>query len=231
MNDDEEFSQDSSFKEQCTAEEYTIFQNAITMARFMGGFVGPYCEVVVHSLKNLEKSVVFIVNGHISGRKRGAPITDLALELNKRWEGKEVSEIEPHVYKNYNKKGQLMRSTTIPLSTGESEIIGFLCINLNLEMPLSSLGNFFSQQEEGQASLMQESLFESKEELLNQMVRKTIEEIRGDATVSSQTKNKSIVLQLAKRGFFEVKGSVALLAEVLGVSTDTIYLHLRERTK
>lgn len=231
MIKNEDFNQDIFFENQCSPEEYIVFQNAFTMAQSIGGFFGSYCEVVIHSLKHLEKSVIFIVNGHISGREIGAPITDLALELTGKWKDKRVDEIEPHVYKNYNKKGQLMRSTTIPLFTGESEIIGFLCINLNLEMPLSSLAKFFSPQEGGEDSPVQESLFESKDELLNQMIHKTITQVKGDATVSSQTKNKSIILQLAKRGFFEVKGSVALLAEVLGVSTDTIYLHLRERTK
>ena len=35
------------------------------------------CEFVIHDLSNLERSIVFIGNGHISGRQVGDSATDL----------------------------------------------------------------------------------------------------------------------------------------------------------
>ena len=44
-------------------------------------FLGPGFEFVLHSLENLDQSAVKVINGHFSGRKEGAPITDLALQM------------------------------------------------------------------------------------------------------------------------------------------------------
>ena len=44
---------------------------------------GSNCEVVLHDIKNPERSIVKIRNGHITSRKRGGPITDLGLKIIK----------------------------------------------------------------------------------------------------------------------------------------------------
>ena len=45
---------------------------------------GSRCEVVLHDLRQLEKSVVAIEHGYITGRKIGSSITDLGLRVFKK---------------------------------------------------------------------------------------------------------------------------------------------------
>ena len=47
----------------------------------LADYMGEGYEMVLHSLEDLEHSVVKIVNGHHTGRKTGAPITNLALDM------------------------------------------------------------------------------------------------------------------------------------------------------
>ena len=47
----------------------------------LGEYLGEGYEIILHSLENLQHSVIENVNGHYSGRKNGAPITDLALSM------------------------------------------------------------------------------------------------------------------------------------------------------
>ncbi|EIS78008.1 sensory box protein, partial [Yersinia pestis PY-66] len=37
----------------------------------MGQFFGEYCEIVLHSFEDLHRSVIHIVNGHVTGRELG----------------------------------------------------------------------------------------------------------------------------------------------------------------
>lgn len=53
----------------------------ITIADFLSEVLGPNTEIVLHNLTNYEKSIVHIINGHISNRKIGDSITDLVLEF------------------------------------------------------------------------------------------------------------------------------------------------------
>ncbi|GEB80630.1 hypothetical protein DDE01_20450 [Desulfovibrio desulfuricans] len=55
----------------CTIERY------VPLVDFLGAFLGEDCEVVLHDVRNPDNSVLAIANNHISGRRKGAPLTDL----------------------------------------------------------------------------------------------------------------------------------------------------------
>ena len=64
-----------------TQNERMILQSYIPVVQGLGQYLGEGYEVILHNLESLEHSVMQIVNGHHSGRKIGAPITDLALGM------------------------------------------------------------------------------------------------------------------------------------------------------
>jgi predicted transcriptional regulator YheO len=47
----------------------------------LAAYYGDAFEIVLHDLTDLDHSIIKIANGFHSGRKEGAPITDLALSL------------------------------------------------------------------------------------------------------------------------------------------------------
>ena len=58
------------------------------MADGLSAYLGEGYEIILHSLEDLDHSVIKIINGHYTERCEGAPITDLALamleDLNRR---------------------------------------------------------------------------------------------------------------------------------------------------
>ncbi|RYD05326.1 hypothetical protein N752_09785 [Desulforamulus aquiferis] len=60
--------------------EKGIFKNLIRIAQVMADTFGRNCEVAVHDLANLDKSLIYIA-GNITKRKPGAPITDLVVRV------------------------------------------------------------------------------------------------------------------------------------------------------
>ncbi|HAP5712613.1 TPA: hypothetical protein IU269_002433, partial [Enterococcus faecalis] len=100
----------------------------------LGNFFGSTHEVILHSLENLESSAIKVINGHFSNRKEGAPITDMALKMLSQVESEHDYAVKP--YYNKNQKGVILKSSTIPVIGENDRIIGLICINMHLEMPL-----------------------------------------------------------------------------------------------
>jgi predicted transcriptional regulator YheO len=190
-------------------------------------YLGSGYEIVLHCLESYEHSVIKIINGFHTGRTEGAPITNLALAM--------LSELKqqpgtPHaiVYFAQNRKGEPLKSTTIPILGDSERIIGLICINFYMNTPLSELIQAMRPQEfASTSSLKSESFAESAEEMLALTLNEVIPEVKGDQALKRSVHNKEIVRRLWERGVFDIKGSVETVAEALKLSPNTVYLHLR----
>ena len=58
-----------------------LLQQYIKLTEFLGLALGPDYEVALHDLANKDHSIIAIANSHISGRKLGAPLTNMALSI------------------------------------------------------------------------------------------------------------------------------------------------------
>ena len=88
-----------------TDEDHRILSSCVTLVEGLADYLGGGYEIVLHSLEDVEHSVVKIINGHHTGRTTGAPITDLALSM--------LSRIE-----NENRPGYISR-TAEPCGDGD----------------------------------------------------------------------------------------------------------------
>ena len=109
-----------------------ILKSYGTLLDGLAGYLGEGCEIVLHSLENLDRSVIKIVNGHHTGRTVGAPITNLALEMLDEIQ-KDPSRTSISYFTN-NKKGEPLKSATIAIRGENERIIGLLCMNFYLNM-------------------------------------------------------------------------------------------------
>ena len=67
------------------------------------------------------------------------------------------------------------------------------------------------------------------EELVDKTVERTIEEINADKSVSNNTKNRQIVMELYAKGIFDIKDAINRVADRLNISKHTVYLYIRQR--
>ena len=189
----------------------------------LSAYLGEGYEIILHSLEDLDHSVIKIINGHYTGRCEGAPITDLALtmleDLNRR------SSLEVKAYFNH-KSGKTLKSVTIPVVGEQRRIIGLLCINFHMEI---SVFNFLTQFLPNEASNISssETFNKNADGLLISALEDAKAQIYGDKSVNASNKNKEIIRLLYQRGIFNIKDAVASVAEDLGISKNTVYLHLR----
>ncbi|HWR12138.1 MAG TPA: PAS domain-containing protein [Rectinemataceae bacterium] len=207
-----------------TERDQQILANHALIADTIAKTFGKGCEVVIHSLEDLGKSIVKIVNGEVTSRVLGAPITDLGLKVaNNAHESKE-NIIGPYFSKT--KAGKPLKSTTMIIRNDEDDPIGFLCINFDLSMPLTQFFADFSPTLEVPPS--GENFAPDVDELVAQAVADELDGMSRVTGVSPTEKNRRVVANLELRSLFDIKGSVELVAGELGVTKHTIYKYLRE---
>lgn len=218
-----------------TETDKAILNSYSAMLEGLSMYLGEGYEMVLHSLEDYSNSAVKVIHGLHTGRKEGAPITDLALDLLEEIQKKEADGKETRkeiTYFTQNKKGEPLKSVTIPIRGEQNRIIGLLCINFSMNLPFSEyLKNFVGQ---GIGTKPQEAYENRKEnfsansvELLEDMAEEIRQEVMEDKGISTANRNKEIISRLYKKGVYNMKDAVSRTAEILGISKNTVYLHLR----
>lgn len=212
-----------------TEIDKAILRSYSKMVEGLSKYLGEGYEIVLHSLEDYGNSAVKILHGSHTGRSEGAPVTDLALSY--------LEEIKNHpddstgiTYFTHNKKGESLKSVTIPVRGENDRIIGLLCVNFNLHTSLLEyIHNFVDgETKEGeQWETRKETFSTTSVELLENMIQQVRKEVIEDMTISSTNRNKEIIQRLYEKGLFHMKDAVAKVSEILGISKNTVYLHLR----
>lgn len=187
---------------------------------------GSNCEVVIHSPKDLRHSVIKIVNGHVTGRSVGSPMTDLGLKLLN-----EAESLSDDVIGSYNTKadnGRPLKSVSILLRNPAGNIIGVMCINIDLSVPLLDFVKEFLPNTEESREKVVEHFPTSPDELLNDILEAFEIDADAQTTRSRSETNKAIVMELYRKGMFRVAGAVDLVAKRMGISRYTVYNYIRE---
>ena len=195
-----------------TEFDHHILQSYEAVVDGIASLIGNYCEIVLHSLEDINKSAVKIANGENTGRKVGSPITDLALQMLK-----DIQRSKRNFSRSYftrAKGGVLMKSITIAIRNGDQRIIGLLCININLDAPFSQVLQSFMPSEEANEAASSVNFASDVDELVDQTVKRTIDEINADKEVGNNAKNKQIVIDLYDKGIFDIKDAINRVAEI-----------------
>lgn len=206
-----------------TDDDRAILNSYCAVVDGVSALIGDHCEIVLHSLEDLERSAIYIANGHNTNRQEGAPITDRALQSLHNMKTDSVSK----PYFTRAKSNGLMKSVTIAIRNNSQKIIGLLCININLEVPVSQfIQALMPTAESNETSSV--NFASSVEDLVAQTVEQTIEEITADRLVANNNKNRQIVMSLYEKGIFDIKDAINLVAERLNISRHTVYLYIRQ---
>jgi predicted transcriptional regulator YheO len=207
-----------------SAAEQKIIESYQTTMEGLAAYFGSAFEFVLHDLTDYDHSIIKINNGFHSGRREGSPITDLALSMLEQIKTDKAS--SPYIsYSSRSKYGKPVRSTTIIIFGEEGRAIGLLCINLYLDSPLSSLLENFSLAPP--ADYITENFSSDSGELIARALEKAKSEAGAGSSIPRHQRNKEIITILYHQGIFKLKNAVQTTARELGISRNTVYLHLR----
>lgn len=207
--------------------DHTILNTYKVLCDGLADYLGPGYELVLHSLEDLDNSVIHIINGEHTGRKIGSPITNLALSMLRKIQ--EDENHSPYIsYFTKNKAGEPLKSATITIAGENNRIIGLLCINFYLNTPYISVLNSLTPEEAHDSSeQVSETFVDSIDLLLQNAYRENKLKVRNDPTIPNINQNKEIISLLYEQGIFNLKDSVNKVADIMQISKNTVYMHLR----
>ncbi|KJS21385.1 MAG: hypothetical protein VR72_10785 [Clostridiaceae bacterium BRH_c20a] len=206
-------------------EVHPILAALIPVAEGIKENFGNSCEVVIHDLQRPETSLIYLA-GNLTGRKTGAPITNLVLETIKQ-KGNAASNIIG--YESTTKEGKTLKSSTIFIKDQLGNIIGCLCINFDMTSMLTCMEVLQSFTKINKAdNVTKEEFFRDVNEAMEEIVHGVLKEYHKPKTLMEKEDKVNIVEKLEDKGVFLVKGAVDYVASILGVSRYTIYNYLDE---
>lgn len=201
-----------------------IFNQAIRTADIFVEMMGSRCEVAVHDFDNLDQSLIHLA-GTLTDRDIGSPITDLVLE-KLQTSSSNVSDFAN--YKTVSKNGAVMKSSTVFLRDQYHEVVGALCINIDLSLLIQLGGeiqDFIAVNEEKNND---ENFYNTVNEVIENMTQQALQKHYKVATQLDTEEKIEVIRELETKGAFLIKGSTEYLAQILGVSKYTIYNYLQK---
>ncbi|MET4579963.1 helix-turn-helix transcriptional regulator [Ottowia thiooxydans] len=214
--------------------------------------VGPHVEIVLHDLCKPENSVIYIANGHVTGRSTGAsllggPLNDKAF-LAARRELSQPGGNQHSVILDYPTlapDGRPLKSATVVFRDQDGVPFLALCLNSDLQLVkdamrwlegfLTPAGASEPPRQEPHSPAV-EVPAAPKEQDLEVLMRTIVEEAvaRLGKPVREMSRDEKLeaLKPMVSRGVLLVRGGVGRVAQALGVTRFTIYNYLdilRER--
>ncbi|MFH8342447.1 transcriptional regulator [Streptomyces sp. AM6-12] len=201
------------------ADEHLV-REAEKIAVALGRMFPGLCEVVLHDLRDADRSIRAIEN-NLSGRQVGDPATELGLS-------RIADPAFPDVVQNYPNRfpdGRPVKSTSIGIKNAEGRYIAALCLNLDVSVlsPVTlALANLVAT-DSGHGDQPLETLRDRQARELRRAVEEFAAERGAPPRSLSRTDKRALVRQLNRDGYFESRDAARTIADLLGVSRATIY--------
>lgn len=207
--------------------------NYIPLVKFMGQVFGSDFEIILHDISQPDTSIIAIENAHISGRRIGDSLTDLARQFiaDKKY-------LETDYIVNYEGKcagGHHLVSSTYFIKEDDT-LIGLLCINhntdtlLEAERAIHALSTAFCLPGKGPSGYS-ERLNASILDISSDRILNTLNSFNVMPKRMSAAEKIELVKKLDEQEIFSTKGAIAQVADYLQVSEPTIYRYLSKVRK
>ncbi|HAT1682998.1 TPA: transcriptional regulator [Klebsiella oxytoca] len=202
----------------------------IPMMEGIAAQFGHQCEVVLHDhAQGLESSIIAIINGHVTHRAVGDPSSNLGLEVLR---GNDVNG-DQHGYFTRTRDGKTLRSTSIYVRNSKKQVIGALCINLDISdiLQAEKILNTMAGLPDNTPVCTQrlnEIFVRDVNELLDYLITECMAQINVPVNnMTRQDKLKAIQF-FDEKGVFLIKKSSERICELLNISKYTLYACLSE---
>ncbi|EEG09668.1 helix-turn-helix transcriptional regulator [Pseudogulbenkiania ferrooxidans] len=219
-----------------TTEERQLVLTTLKAAlAAMGSVVGRNTEIILHDLTQPERSVIDIVNGHVSGRSVGSPVLggpqqDKGFAAVMRTAETDV-DCEPVVIPNYPTTaadGRTLRSATAVFRDKTGQPFASLCINTDISGLLTAQACLEQLLAAPPSTAEKVSEPADMELLMAEIIQNSLARMNSPNRAQNKKAKLEAVRQMQERGIFIVKGGIEKAAAALGVTRYTIYNYLDE---
>ncbi len=192
---------------------------------------GSSCEIVIHDLtkKELENSIVYIENGHVSNRKLGDGPSSVVLETLNR----NTSNIQDRLsYLTKTEDGRILKSSTMYIRDDSGSIAYIFSLNyditalLTVDTAIQSLITTDSEKESESKNKTPQKITHNVNELLDTLIEQALTLVGKPVALMNKDDKVVIVQYLNNAGAFLITKSGDKVASLLGISKFTLYSYM-----
>lgn len=208
-------------------EHEFIFRFVDNLAELLGS----QCEIVVHDFtRGLDKTIVKIVNGRISGRKVGGCPSSLFFDI---YDKIQTEKKDLPVYFNNTKRGHLLKSSTTFIHDRDGKIVGAVCINFDMTDLISSQNLIkkyigYNPEEHRAEPGKKEHFLRDVHELMEYYLHIVEEETGKPASAMNKEDKMKALAFLDQKGVLEISKAGKRLCDFFHISKFTLYTYLNE---
>ncbi|MBU3877683.1 helix-turn-helix transcriptional regulator [Faecalicatena sp. AGMB00832] len=192
---------------------------------------GSSCEIVIHDLqkKELESSIVYIENGHISNRKLGDGPSSVVLETLSR----DPSQIQDRLsYLTKTDDGRILKSSTMYIRDEDDLIVYIFSLNyditalLTIDTALQSLISVEKESGSDDERDQPQKITHNVNDLLDVLIEQALALVGKPVALMSKDDKITVVQYLNNAGAFLITKSGDKIASLLGISKFTLYSYM-----
>ena len=194
---------------------------------------GKDCEVCIHdlSVKDLEHTIIFIINGHVSGRKIGDGASKVVLETLEAIEKGDI--IVDHLgYRTTTQDGRILKSSTVFLKDSTGKYRWVLGINydvtalMNVDAALQSITTVESHDSKGDGQIPL-----NVNDLLDNLINQSVKRIGKPPALMNKEEKIQAIQFLRDAGAFLITKSGDKVSNFYGISKFTLYSYIDQSKK
>lgn len=194
---------------------------------------GKDCEVCIHdlSVKDLEHTIIFIINGHVSGRKIGDGASKVVLETLEAIEKGDI--IVDHLgYRTTTQDGRILKSSTVFLKDSTGKYRWVLGINydvtalMNVDAALQSITTVESHNSNGDGQIPL-----NVNDLLDNLINQSVKRIGKPPALMNKEEKIQAIQFLRDAGAFLITKSGDKVSNFYGISKFTLYSYIDQSKK
>ena len=202
------------------------------LAHGLAAQFGNSCEVVIHDLtkKDLDKSIVYIENGHVSNRHTGDGPSGIVLETLRSDPGKLKDKL---AYLTRTDDGRILKSSTLYIRNEEGKIVYIFSMNYDITTLLaaeSSIRGLVQTEPEDSpgedTSDSPQRITHNVTELLDQLIEQAIARVGKPVAMMNKDDKVAVVQYLNNAGAFLITKSGDKVSSLLGISKFTLYSYM-----
>ena len=190
---------------------------------------GNSCEVVIHDLtkKDLDKSIVYIENGHVSNRHTGDGPSGIVLETL-RSDPARISDKLAYLTKTDD--GRILKSSTLYIRNDEGRIAYIFSVNFDITSLLAAenlIHGLLRTKPEADSGPDEadtpQRITHNVTELLDLLIEQAIAKVGKPVALMNKDDKIAVVQYLNNAGAFLITKSGDKVSSLLGISKFTLY--------
>ena len=202
------------------------------LAHGLAAQFGNSCEVVIHDLtkKDLDKSIVYIENGHVSNRHTGDGPSGIVLETLRSDPGKLKDKL---AYLTRTDDGRILKSSTLYIRNEEGKIVYIFSMNYDITTLLAAensiRGLVQTEPEDSSGEDTSDSpqrITHNVTELLDLLIEQAIARVGKPVAIMNKDDKVAVVQYLNNAGAFLITKSGDKVSSLLGISKFTLYSYM-----